>query len=91
MTQNKIRNFYTLSPYITKCCKNKSSCEITIIIHLSANRSKTSTELNAFQCSYDKKVFFRWTFYGLEDRNSYTATAYKKFILLEISICLMVH
>ena len=91
MTQNKIRNFYTLSPCVTKYYKNKSSCEITIIIRLSYNRSKTSTELNAFQCSYDKKVFFRWTFYGLEDGNSYTATAYKKCILLEISICLMVH
>ena len=63
MTQNKIRNFYTLSPYITKCYKNKSSCEKTIIIHSSANRSKTSTELNAFQCSYDKKVFFSLAFY----------------------------
>ena len=91
MTQNKIRNFYTLSPYITKYYKNKSSCERTIIIHSSANRSKASIELNTFQCSYDKKVFFRWTFYGLEDLNSFTVTAYKKFILLVISICLMVH
>ena len=55
MTQNKIRNFYTLSPYITKCYKNKCSCEIAIFKNLSANRSQTPTESNAFQCSYDKK------------------------------------
>ena len=42
---------------MAKYYKNKSSCEITIIIHLSANRSQTSTELNVFQCSYDKKSF----------------------------------
>ena len=51
MTSNKIRHFYTLSPYITQYLKNKSSCDITIIIHSSTNRSKNSTELNASQCS----------------------------------------
>ena len=51
MTSNKIRHFYTLSPYITQYLKNKSSCDITIIIHSSANRSKNSTELNVSQCS----------------------------------------
>ena len=51
MTSNKIRHFYTLSPYITKYLKNKPSCDITIIIHSSANRIKNSAELNASQYS----------------------------------------
>ena len=37
MKQNKIIHFYTLSPYITKCYKDKPSCEVMIIIHSSVN------------------------------------------------------